>query len=140
MQLPFDVYRALFADAGLLCLRTGVGVTMFLWGFDKLVNYAAYSSTFPDPLGVGSEISLGLTVLAQAPCILFVLAGCYTRISAIPPLGIMIVAAIVVHNSDPWPSIERALLYAIPFAALVFTGAGRFSIDAALRRKTSNPD
>jgi uncharacterized membrane protein YphA (DoxX/SURF4 family) len=33
-----------------------------------------------------------------------------------------------------WASKEPALLYLVPFLALVFTGAGRFSIDAMIRR------
>jgi len=60
------------------------------------------------------------------------------------------VAAFVVHGGDPWTmgegaklflagkgkswaSREPALLYLVPFLALVFTGSGRFSIDRMIR-------
>ena len=48
---------------------------------------------------------------------------------AIPALITMLVAAFVVHASDPIGTKEKALFYAIAFLALAFTGAGKYSID-----------
>jgi putative oxidoreductase len=44
----------------------------------------------------------------------------------------MVVAAFIIHGDDPFAKKEFALLYAIPFLTLVFTGAGKFSLDAKL--------
>jgi putative oxidoreductase len=41
----------------------------------------------------------------------------------------MCVAAFVIHGSDPFSGKELALMYLVPFLTLVFTGAGRFSLD-----------
>jgi len=51
------------------------------------------------------------------------------------------VAAVAVNGADPWMmgagrSKEPALLYLVPFLALVFTGPGRFSIDALIWPRT----
>ena len=46
----------------------------------------------------------------------------------------MLVAAFIVHGEDPFQKKEFALLYAVPFLMLIFTGAGAFSVDARLKR------
>ena len=47
----------------------------------------------------------------------------------------MLVAAFVIHADDPWSKQEFALLYALPFVALIIGGAGRFSLDGRLRQR-----
>jgi putative oxidoreductase len=72
--------------------------------------------------------------------------GLATRPAALALTFNMAVAAFVAHRSDPLfmgggAAKEPALLYLIPFAALVLTGAGRYSIDriiAAGRRRREN--
>jgi uncharacterized membrane protein YphA (DoxX/SURF4 family) len=46
----------------------------------------------------------------------------------------MIVAAFIRQAGDPFGEVELALAYLFAFAALVFTGAGGFSVDALWRR------
>ena len=45
----------------------------------------------------------------------------------------MAVAAFVVHGADPFAAKELSLIYLFIYAALVFTGPGKFSIDYLLR-------
>ena len=52
-----------------------------------------------------------------------------------PLLITMLVAALIIHAEDPWARKELALLYAVPAIALIFTGAGRFSIDGLIWKK-----
>jgi putative oxidoreductase len=40
------------------------------------------------------------------------------------------VAAFVQHGQDPFARKELALVYAVPLLALLFTGPGRYSLDA----------
>ena len=64
----------------------------------------------------------------------------------------MCVAAFVAHGSDPWTmskaaelffsgaskswaSKQPALMFATVFLALIFTGAGRYSVDALLAKR-----
>jgi putative oxidoreductase len=123
--------RKLASDVGLLFLRLGTGGFMlFGHGAKKLSRYAELSETFSDPLGVGSATSLALAVFAEVFCSILVMAGAATRAAVIPLVITMLVAALIIHDHDPWAKKEFALLYAIPFVALALTGAGRFSVDA----------
>lgn len=122
-------------DAGLLVMRVAAGAMMaFGHGWGKLVTYSERAATFPDPLGVSSPVSLALVVFAEFFCALLVALGAATRFAAIPLVINMFVAAFVIHGDDPWRRQEFAVLYLIPFLTLIFTGAGRFSIDARVRK------
>lgn len=118
------------ADIGLLVLRVGFGMMMlFGHGWSKLINFGQIAPTFPDPIGLGGSVSLALTVFAEVFCAIAIIAGLFTRYAAIPLVICMVVAAVVVHSGDPWGKKEFALLYAIPFLTLFFTGPGNLAID-----------
>lgn len=125
------------SSLGLLILRLGVGGFM-LWfhGMPKLLNFSEKAATFPDPLGVGNSLSLGLAVFAEFFCSILLIWGILTRLAAIPLFATMITAAFIIHGEDPWNKKEFALLYAIPFLTLVFTGGGMFSIDHLFFKKS----
>jgi putative oxidoreductase len=124
MKLKFDI------DIGLLILRlSSAGMMLFGHGWMKFLNLSTGVTKFPDPLGIGSTFSLILTVFAEFFCSLLIMVGFKTRLASIPLLATMLVAAFVVHGGDPWKKKEFALLYGLQFAALIFTGAGKFSID-----------
>lgn len=143
--------QGLSISIGLLVLRLGVGGYMVTHGIGKLqMMLAGGFDRFGDPIGLGSGPSLVLMVLAEFLCALLVMLGLATRLAAVPVVFGMAVAAFVVHGNDPWTmgeaarlfqsgaskswaSREPALLFLIPFLALIFTGPGRFSLDALLR-------
>lgn len=120
---------------GLLLLRASVGAMMLLGhGWGKLTSFAERSSSFPDPLGIGSSLSMALATGAEAFCALAVILGFATRWAAVPLMVTMAVAALIIHGDDPWAKKELAVLYFFPFATLFLTGAGRYSLDAFFRR------
>ena len=121
-------------DVGLLILRLGVGLMMLSHGYGKLANLIHGKTGFLDPLGIGQIPSLILATFAEFFCALVVAAGFKTRWFAVPVAINMLVAALIVHSGDPWSRRELALLYAVPFLALVFTGGGRLGIDGLLHR------
>jgi putative oxidoreductase len=124
-----------FHAFGLLLLRTSIGALMFYGhGWEKMTNFSAKAATFPDPLGLGSNLSLTLVVGAEFICPVLIFFGAMTRLAAIPLAIAMLVAAFVVHSADPWMKQEFALLYAIPAITLIFTGAGAWSMDALFFR------
>ena len=47
----------------------------------------------------------------------------------------LLAAADKAAQSDPWGKKELALLYAVPFATLLLTGAGSWSLDGLLPRR-----
>jgi len=126
----------LSTSIGLLVLRLGAGSFLLAGhGWGKLTSFPDLLERFPDPLGLGSGVSLTLAVFAEAFCSLLVILGLGTRFAAVPPLVTMLVAAFVVHAHDPWAKQEFALLYAVPFLTLVFTGGGRFALERVVRSR-----
>jgi putative oxidoreductase len=137
---------------GLLVLRVGIGAYVASHGIGKLhLVLEGKFDQFADPIGIGTGASLVLVMLAEFFGALAVIVGLATRFSAAAIAFSMLVAAFLVHGSDPWTmeeaakrmmageakslaSKEPALLYAIANLALVLTGAGRISLDAALCR------
>ncbi len=100
-------------------------------GLPKLMTFGEKLHRFPDPIGVGSEVSLTLAVFAEVVCAGLIAVGFATRLATIPLLVTMLVAALVIHGDDPWARKEFALLYAIPALTLLLTGPGKLSVDAA---------
>lgn len=135
---------------GLLILRLGVGGYMASHGVGKFTKLMRGEAVLmEDPVGWGLGLSSFLIVFAEFFCALFVMAGFATRFSAAILVIAMAVAAFVAHGADPWSSEtaamaffegkskvwfskEPALLFLIPFLALVFTGAGKVSVDGVL--------
>ncbi len=124
-------------DVGLLLLRLFTGAFMLSHGIPKLMNFSERMLTFPDPLGVGHTPSLVLAVFAEVFCSITIMFGLLTRFSALTLFINMVVIAFVIHGDDPWKQKEFALLYAVPYLVLTLTGAGRFSLDAVISRKTA---
>lgn len=120
---------------GLLILRVLVGITMLTHGLAKLTSFSELSATFPDPIGLGSTLSLILIIGAEVGCSLFVIVGAFTRLATIPLMFSMLVVLFVVHASDPFQVKELPLLYQGIYILLFFTGAGRISLDSLISKK-----
>lgn len=54
-----------FISVILLTVRVVFGILMMNHGIDKWANYQELSAVFPDPLGIGSPLSLGLAILVS---------------------------------------------------------------------------
>lgn len=124
-------------SVGVLILRLAVGIFMLTHGWQKLSNFEMLSSVFPDPIGLGSSLSLGMIVFAEFFCSILILLGLFTRLSAIPLIIGMLVAAFVAHGNDPFAIKELSLLYLSAYVTIAFTGAGKFSADYLLRNTYS---
>jgi len=118
------------ADLGLLLLRLYAGITM-LWqhGWPKLEGFSEKMDTFGDPIGLGSAVSLGLITFAETVCAALVAAGLWTRISTIPLIIGMAVAAFMSHGDEPFKKQELPVFYLVAFVAILLAGSGRFSLD-----------
>ena len=126
-------------DVSLLVLRLWLGVSLLvLHGWSKLIRFSELAGTFPDPLGVGSRVSLTLTLFAEVGCAVLMVVGLLTRAAALVQVILMCVAFFIVHKaslaSGPG-SGELAFIYLAGFVTLFLAGAGRFSLDAAMGRK-----
>jgi putative oxidoreductase len=117
-------------DLSLLILRIAVSAMMLTHGIPKLQNLLAGKyDGFPDPLGVGAQMSLTLTVLAEFIGSLLLIIGLGTRFALITLMICMLVAALVVHSGQPYGEKEHALLFLLPYVVLWLTGPGKYSLD-----------
>ena len=126
-------------SVGLLVLRVGIGLLMLVHGLAKLNGFSEMSGKFPDPLGMGSQLSLILAIGAEVGCSILLIIGLASRFAAIPLAFTMIVALFVVHGADPWKMKELAAVYLLVYLSLMLTGPGQFSVDHLLTsRKKRN--
>lgn len=120
---------------GLLVLRLGTAFSMItLHGHPKLVRWPDGADGFFDPIGTGPTTSFVMVLFAEYFCALLIAVGGLTRLATIPPIIAMATATFIYHADDPFPTKEKSYLYLVVFVALLFTGAGKYSIDGTLRR------
>lgn len=126
-----------FNDLGLLLLRVFLGLAMcFGHGIGKWNTlFSGEEIQFADPFGIGATPSLVMAVFAEVICAILLALGLFTRWALLPLIITMLIAAFVVHISDGFGVMEKALLYGICYMALCFTGPGKYSVDAFFKSK-----
>ena len=103
----------------LLAVRIIFGILLMNHGIQKWSNFQEMSAVFPDPLGIGSPLSLGLAIFGELVCSMAFIIGFLYRLAMIPMIFTMIVAFFVVHAND------------------VIAGPGKFSIDHIIGNELS---
>ena len=125
--------RPIATDLGLLMLRLASGGIMaYSHGWGKLQKMLSGDMSFADPIGVGEEASLILTVFAEFVCGVLVALGLFTRAALVPLIITMVVAVFIVHADDPFSKQEFGLLFLIPYITIFLAGPGKFSLDKKL--------
>ena len=113
----------------LLALRILFGVLLLSHGVQKWMNFSAMSGSFPDRVGVGSTLSLGLAIFGEVFCSVGFIFGAFYRLALIPMIFTMGMAFFVIHANDPFAIKELAFIYLVVFILMYITGPGKFSID-----------
>lgn len=130
-------FPSVFPDASvsrlLLTLRLFFGILFLMHGIDKLANFEVLSYSFPDPLGMGSHLSLVLVILAEVFCALTFIGGFLFRISLLPMIFAMFIAFFYAHGGSIADG-ELAFIYLGVFLLLLVTGPGRYSADYLIYR------
>ena len=116
-------------DLGLFILRVGTSLLMIPHGWGKLQRMNEGGGDFYNFLGLGSDLSLLLIVIAEFFCSILLILGIGTRLILIPLMIGMLVVVFMVHGSDPLSDKEHGLLFLIPYITLFITGPGRHSLD-----------
>ena len=116
-------------DLGLLLMRVSFSVGMMTHGYGKFLKLIQGNFEFSDPIGIGSTLSLILTVIAEFIAPILIILGWKTRTASLFPTITMIVAFFVVHDGDPFSRKEKAFVYLIAFLTLYFTGPGKYSLN-----------
>ena len=135
-------------DVAALCLRLTVGLVFLPHGWSKVMGQGGPAAFAQDMPGYGIPAFFGyVAAYAELFGALLLLAGFLVRLDALLLAAVMAVAAFVVllpdalHEVPPGSSRFFAVLRGteLPLSllgsclALVFLGAGRFSLDRLLR-------
>lgn len=129
-------YNQNLYDFAILLLRITVGCFMITHGLQKLdMLMESGTAQFPDPLGVGAQASLVLTVFAELICSFLILMGFATRLATIPLIITMLIIIFVIHSKDPFDNKELAGLYLAIYILLLIIGSGRYSVDRLIAGK-----
>ena len=125
---PYKVYPR-SVDAMLMILRLLFGGLMMWHGVSKIDNFSMLVENFPNPIGLGSRMSLYLAIFAEVICSAAVIVGAFYRLALIPLVITMCVAMVVVHNGQSFAAKELALIFLVIYILLFIMGAGRYSLD-----------
>lgn len=122
-------------DLGLLLLRLTIGGLMLFHGIHKLVGGVGFISGMLEGMGLPGFIAY-FSLAAELLCSLMIIAGAWTRATAVVFAGNMAVAILMAHSGqifsvDPmtggW-AIELPMLYLLGAVVLIFTGAGKYAV------------
>jgi len=117
---------------------------MLVHGWQKLAAYGDLAGKFPDPIGMGSQLSLLATIIAEFGCSILLILGLGTRLAALILGFTMAVALFIVHGDDPWQKKELAAVFLAVYATLLVTGGGPISVDMSIlkifQRKKTQPE
>ena len=119
----------------LLALRLLFGGLLLSHGMQKWTNFDSMSASFPDPLGVGHSISLGLAIFGELACSIGFIFGALYRLAMIPMIFTMGMAFFVIHGNDPFSLKELAFIYSQPHIHAYFCFRDR---GTAIRRSNEN--
>ncbi len=130
----FTTNHSAGSDLGLLLFRlTFALVLLYGHGLDKLmVIIKGQEIQFMDPIGIGMKLSFYLAAFAEGVCAILLVLGLFTRFAALT-LTINFIVILVFHGlivKDAFNILEIRFLYLLSYFALIFTGAGRYSLDA----------
>jgi putative oxidoreductase len=105
-------------------------------GLMKLFHFPAPQPGAPDPLPTMLLAAAWIEVVGGG----LIALGLFTRAAAFVCSGEMAVAYFIGHASkSPWPGINQgdaAILFCFVFLYLVFAGAGPWSLDAVVRKRS----
>lgn len=134
-----EIIDSHLTNIGLLLLRLFTGLALaFAHGMGKVPPSEGFVEGvaklgFPMPgffaWAAGTSELFGGILLA---------AGLFTRPSAFFILMTMLVAGFLRHGDDPFRTMEKALLFACVALLFVLAGAGKYGVDAILRKRASS--
>jgi putative oxidoreductase len=122
-------YNAGAFNTALLVLRVGFGVLLAHHGYQKFSNFHQTEGFMMDFMGIGKAATTGLVIFAELFCAILVILGLFTRLACIPIIILFCVIIFKVTGADYFGKSELPTAYIIPFIALLFTGAGKISVD-----------
>ena len=124
--------KSLNTDLASLLLRLTFGGLFVRFGYMKLTSFQDLLPIFPDPIGVGSTLSLMLVIFSELLCGFLVTIGLVTRLAIIPIFITMTVVVFVIHRLAPFDEKVLPLLLWLLCPVVFILGGGKFSADRNL--------
>ena len=128
-----------YSNMARLFIRLFVGIMFMQFGIRHLVNYSTMSLDFPSVFGLSSATCLGLMIIIELVCSLFIMVGFLTRLSTLPPIASMIAAEYyIVHDLLPHTSLYGLdstqpgylpIMFIGIFLFILLAGPGKISLD-----------
>jgi putative oxidoreductase len=125
-------FLPLNSDLGLLILRITYAVLMIVFhGWEKLLSARRQFHTFPDLIGISSELSYVLVVWLEVFGAVLIALGLFTRLHALGLAFTMFIAWLLWHHRRfTGPNAgEMAFAYMVAYLLLFLSGAGKYSLD-----------
>lgn len=122
-------YTDLAFNVAMLFLRIALGIMLMQHGYFKLVNFSTMKHSFLNFLGMGSALSLSLSIFAEFFCSIFIIMGLFTRFTVIPIIIGLMVALVKAHNNSIFGEGELPSVYIIGFLIIFLLGPGKVSVD-----------
>ncbi len=121
----YQVYGAIFIRL-LLGFHLIYGVQDNVLSWDRMLEFEAFLAQHGFPLSLFCAV---VSVYAQLICGLLFILGAFVRAAALVMIFNFIVALMMVHLGDVYPSLFPALAMLLGSAFLLFNGAGAWSFD-----------
>lgn len=143
MKVIFDWLLSAYStgnrlDFGLLLLRLFFALPLTIrHGWPTLFNWWKGEISYPDPLGLGENLTMLIMGSIESFCATFVVLGLFARISAFFVASGFTVAVLVVHGADTFAVKELAYMYMAGFWSVFLLGSGKFSLDSLIFKRRS---
>ena len=133
-------------DFGLLLIRLMIGALMAFYGYEKLIHFnemaaSDFWSKNISFLGMSGAVPLSLTIFAELFCSLLLILGLFSRFSLLV-LGfcmayifLVVFPMQILSKGDNGFEFNSAFTYFIIYMGLLFTGVGKYSLDAKIFSK-----
>lgn len=116
----------------MLLYRIFAALVIFPFGVAKLLDYDNLKTNFFDnPIGIGNELSLQLTIFSMMIAPFFLIIGFQTRFFA-AMLAFTMAVATKYHFYDPYGKFCFPLVYLGMYLILFAMGPGKYSLDYRL--------
>ncbi len=117
-------------NAALLGFRCLLALELFrVHGMKKFRVENGQREQVPNPLHLPDKLNRLVASLSDTVVPLLIILGIGTRLAVLPTIGVTAIGYFVVHRKDSVEVRDVPYMYTICLLLLLFTGAGRYSLD-----------